>query len=58
MAITGRITASSDGKSGALFQFVLPIRSMDALGSPSIAAALTAGGRPGGFFYRRHGGFR
>lgn len=31
----GRLTASSDGKSGALFQFVLPIGSMDeATGSP------------------------
>jgi signal transduction histidine kinase len=31
----GRLTASSDGKSGALFQFVLPIGSTDrAAGSP------------------------
>jgi signal transduction histidine kinase len=31
----GRLTASSDGKSGTLFQFVLPIGSMDkATGSP------------------------
>jgi signal transduction histidine kinase len=31
----GRLTASSDGKSGALFQFVLPIGSTDkAIGSP------------------------
>jgi signal transduction histidine kinase len=31
----GHLTASSDGKSGALFQFVLPIRSTDkAIGSP------------------------